>query len=95
MIYTVGHRPSYEQGFEEYGAYFKKMGANTHSSYPGGSVWETEAEARTYLRLNRPRLDDYEVYGVEASWETDTKQMPGEVFRRLQVDAQLVKLGGG
>ena len=46
MIYTIGHRDSYEQYFDERkktGRSPKKVGKT--KNYPGGSVWKTFEEA--------------------------------------------------
>ena len=94
MIYTIGHTETYERGFREQGADFKKRGM-TPGLYDGGSVWKHRYEAQSYLDLlgvihNRPATE-YSVYGVMAPWN-HTMHVEGEPFNRLLPDAQLVRL---
>lgn len=93
MIFTVGHRESYEKGIDEMGADFQKLGKRDDfqgSPYLGGSVWKSEKEAERYLAVRQ--LASYAVYGILADWETETEQLPDEPYRRLLVDAQIVAL---
>jgi len=93
MIYTLGHRPSYEEGLtksEAAGKPFKKVGRK--EDYQGGSVWRTREGVEAYLKANAHRLHDYAVYGVEADWERDTAPNPEHPFHDLLVDAPLVRL---
>lgn len=92
MIYTVGHRASYEQGILETNNQLHKKGpyVTEDKQYDGGSVWQDAAQAEAYL--HRHSLADYAVYGLIADWDTDTKQLPNEEWRRLQRDALIVKL---
>jgi len=93
MIFTIGYRENYDAGLAELGAAFRKMGKRDvfrGSQYRGGSVWKTREEAQAHLDANQHRLAGYSVYGVMASWDVDTEQLPGEPFRRLLVDAQIV-----
>lgn len=68
MIYTVGHMGLYEKFLE------KNPGATLPA---GGMVWETAREADAYL-AERPRGDEYAVYGVEADWQEDTESCPAD-----------------
>jgi hypothetical protein len=91
MIYTIGHKESYEKGFEEFKfnpEEFKKMGR--HLDYIGGSVFKTPEEGREYLVRNC--IDDFEVYGVEADWMLDSEENEHGEFNNLLIDARLVKL---
>lgn len=95
MIFTIGYKPNYDDGIVKHGDDFKKMGARDDfkgQPYPGGSVWESAAEAEAYLAANQPRLEPYAVYGVIASWEADTTQVEGEPFRRLMKDSMIVSV---
>lgn len=93
MIYTLGYRPSYEEGLaksEAAGEPLKKVGR--YSDYQGGSVWKTCKEVEAHLKANTHRLEDYAVYGVDADWERDTAPNPLNPFHDLLVDAPLVRL---
>jgi len=65
MIYTIGKKSIYD-------IYIKndinprKLGKT--DNYPGGSVWRYKKEVEKFLTKG------YEVYGVLADWEKDTKQ---------------------
>jgi len=96
MIYTLGHKLSYDIGIKSRGSDFKKLGVRANHRghpYPGGSVWQTEQEVRKYIERNQSRLKLYDVYGILADWEHDTEQVAGEPFRRLLVDSTIVALG--
>ncbi len=82
MIYTIGHKKSYEQYFEE-DALPKKKGKDV--DYEGGSVFLTIEAATKYCPEN------YDIYGVDADWEKDTENI-GEEYNALLVDSKLIKL---
>lgn len=87
MIYTVGNTQSYEAGFKEAAAKGIPL-----MKLDGGSVWETEAEARAYLKANSIG-DAWSVYGVLAEWGKDTKITEhNTAWRSLKRDAELVQL---
>lgn len=90
MIYTVGHKESYELGMLELGERFRKLGACEINGepYEGGIAFLTKEEAFDYLKEHS--LVDYDVYGLEANWETDTKQLPNETFHRLINSSRIV-----
>lgn len=92
MIFTYGRTKNYERGIDELGSGFKKLGKCIleGAPYGGGGVWKTAEEAREYLR--REGLSDFSVYAVMAGWEADTEQLPGEPYRRLLRDAQIVRI---
>lgn len=95
MIFTLGFRSNYDDGIKKYGAEFQKMGKCADfqgKPYAGGSVWRSRKEVNDYLETNQPRLAKYAAYGVLADWNADTEQLPGEPFRRLLKDAQIVGL---
>jgi len=83
MIYTVGHRESYERYFAEQGTPRKR---GRDSGYPGGSVWRTAEEASACCE------EGFAVYGVLADWDTDTAENALGMWRDLIPDAELVKL---
>lgn len=88
MIYTLGHKESYERYFEEQDVP-KKKGRDQADGYPGGSVWRTRAEAQRHCP------EDFRVYGVLADWETETAATPGIEWNDLLRDAELVRLADG
>jgi hypothetical protein len=100
MIYTLGNRENYDQGFREKeaaGERLLKEGRNWPN--PGGAVWATLKDASEYLiaRQRQGRLLDYGVFGVEAEWGKDTEQASefgtALPWHNLLVDAPLVRLG--
>ena len=92
MIYTIGHTESYHRYFREQRTP-KKLGRciDEGKIYIGGTVWETEAEARRYCPKN------YSVFGVIAKWGKDTyfvnnqEDYPGSAHALL-VTSSLVRL---
>lgn len=93
MIYTIGHKPSYDQGLLELGTEFKKIGYRKEhqgKQYLGGSVWRYARCAFDYLQANQPRLSEYGVYSIDASWTSSTRQISGDPFRRLIKDSPIV-----
>lgn len=93
MIYTIGHTENYERYFKEQGTPQKLGKTDDYFSeeypdgkYPGGSVWKTREEAQKGCH------PDYSVYGVDADWDTQTYNNPGESFHSLLVTANLIKL---
>lgn len=87
MIYTVGLVTEYEPRLAA-GPAVKHGRTDT---YPGGMVWRTAAEAQAYLLINDV-TGARVVYGIEADWDTDTVQEPGESYGRLVRDAAVVRL---
>jgi hypothetical protein len=85
MIYTVGHKESYEKYFKE-DKDPQKLGSEDLEGYIGGSVWLTKDDAKN----NCP--PEYNVYGVEADWDKDTTLNEGESHRNLRVTSSLVQL---
>lgn len=96
MIYTIGHRESYEQGFREQPTgKFAKLGAGTLADgedYAGGIVFKTREEAQEYIDSRKSLCYTYDVYGVEADWDEDTDNVIGEYGRRLLKTSRLVWL---
>ena len=84
MIYTLGHKSSYEEYFRLYKDETRKKGRE--EDYPGGSVWKTIEDAEKFLKPG------YEVYGVLADWEKDTVLSNDGDWNDLLIDAQLVVL---
>jgi hypothetical protein len=94
-IYTIGFRPNYSRYLahaDNSGVPCKKVGKGTDrmgAPYAGGSVWSSAGEALAHLQ--RRNLVNYSIYEVDADWDADTEQLPGEPFRRLLRDAVIVQ----
>ena len=87
MVYTLGHRRSYEAALAE-DPQVKKLGRRP--SYPGGSVWRTYEEAEAYRLAHG--LHDYAVYGVDAEWGVDTAPSASGPWHDLLRDATIVRV---
>ena len=108
MIYTVGRTLGYLRaiiGGEAVGRPPVKLGrrriareeAFVGSSYymkpfSGGSVWATRADAQAYL--DSRDLDQFAVFGVDASWDQTAEPWADPVggWRDLLVDAPVIRL---
>jgi len=91
MIFTLGNKKVYEEVFNQMDQsreYCKKFGKT--SSYIGGSVWKTYSDALSYKEKNK--LDNFDVYGVVASWKDDTEENEHGEFNNLLRDSRLVRL---
>ena len=83
MIYTIGHKESYERCLAEYGSDCWKKGRD--GEYDGGSVWDNSYDAA----LHAPA--DYSVFGVLATWGKDTEpSRSGGMWHDLLVSARIV-----
>lgn len=91
MIYCIGHRERYDAGLAKGPFYKLGRGLRNGTFEPGGSVWQTEAEARTFIARTGIGATR-EVYGVEADWDSDTLQLRDEPFRRLVKTAAVIRL---
>ena len=92
MIFTIGLRERYELAFTLIKP-VNKLGKGVDrrgTPYGGGWVWESEADARAFIAAKE--YFDREVYGVLADWDLDTEQIPGEPYRRLLRDSEMVQL---
>jgi hypothetical protein len=82
MLYTLGLKSVYESYIDT---------DPNASKGIGGSVWKTRKQAQKF------RDDfslDFEVYGVEANWDTDTKlSLENAEWRDLTRNAKLIRLG--
>lgn len=83
MIYTIGHKVSYDKGIKELGYKFRKVGKT--EGYKGGIVFKTYEDAATFLDYNE--IYDYDVYGLLADWDNDTKD------NHLLHTSQIIKTG--
>jgi hypothetical protein len=93
MIYCIGERARYEAKLAGRPVYKLGRGFRDGSFYEGGSVWQTEEDARAFIVRNKLQ-DSRAVYGVLADWEADTLQVPREPYRRLVKKSQIVRLAG-
>lgn len=84
MIYTVGHKASYDRYLREQGPQCYKRGPR--GDYPGGSVWRTVEEAEHHAP------EGYAVYGVIADWELDTTPSSRGDWHDLLHDARIVSV---
>jgi hypothetical protein len=96
ILFTVGARATYEPGLDAAEGTFLKLGRrkagehpNTPTDYPGGIVFETQAEAQAALEAGD--LRDFSVYGLKTSL-SNTYTLGGA--RYLIQDAEIVRLGG-
>lgn len=87
MIYTVGHRESYEKGLKESKPLLK---SGPREDYDGGCAFYSEEEAREYIE--KMGLDSYEVYGLLGDWNTDTEKIADAPFNRILKDLEIIKL---
>lgn len=86
MIYTIGKKDIYEPYIANDPNAAKRA---------GGSVWKTYEEVSDYKTW--AKLEDYDIYGIDADWEMDThipidsEDRVGD-FRSLKRNAKLIKL---
>ena len=92
MLYTLGRKSEYD----------KYLDSDPNASKGiGGSVWQDKQTIDLYLQKNAQ--PEFEIYGVEADWDLDTKPgstmsvgsyKPSEVpWRSLTRNAKLIRLG--
>ena len=93
MIFTLGRKESYDANLATYEAdpsspKPEKRGRDPEEDYdyPGGSVWETEAEARADCPPG------FAVYGVKAVWGKDTEQSKDGDWHDLLKTSEFVTL---
>jgi hypothetical protein len=94
LIYCIGNHARYEAKLAVGGLLYKiGRGIRKGTYYEGGSVWQTEDDARAFIVRNKLE-DSRTVYGVLADWETDTLPVPRESYRRLLRTSPIVRLQG-
>jgi hypothetical protein len=95
MIFCIGERKVYEVKLDLPKPLFKLgRGLREGTFYEGGSVWQSEEDARAFIAKNALE-DSRAVYGVLADWDADTVQIGREPYRRLTQTSQVVRLSGG
>jgi hypothetical protein len=95
MIFCIGERVRYEAKLELAMPVYKRgRGFHDGTFYEGGSVWQTERDARAFIIANKIE-DSRAVYGVLADWEADTVQVGRESYRRLTKTSEVVRLSAG
>lgn len=88
MIYTLGHKESYEQYFKLYGKPGKK---GRCPGYAGGSVWKNPLDIIVHKVDNK--LDDYDIFGVDADWDKHTTaNLFGNSYNDLLRDSNLIRI---
>jgi hypothetical protein len=93
MIYSVGLNIRYGPALAS-GQKVIKQGRGVDAKgkpYPGGFVFETVEDARRFLDA-KGLAATHTIFGVLADWDRDTEEAPGEPFRRLTRDAEVVRL---
>ena len=86
MIYTVGRADIYED--------YIKNDKNA-AKRKGGSVWETFKDAQHCCNENNDMITSqhtFQIYGVDADWESDTEVEQNVRYRSLKRDAKLIKI---
>ena len=92
MIYTVGHGVGYRESYAvraANGLRLIKKGAGP--DYPGGCAVRTREDAERLL-VEFCKVGVWEVFGLEADWEADTKPCVDGWWHNLQRDAPIVLL---
>lgn len=79
MIYTIGHKESYDSGLLEHSNNFKKLGKT--ETYAGGIVFPSFSDAKQFLLDNE--MHEYDVYGLVADWHKDTND--GNLINTSQI----------
>jgi len=93
MIYTVGHRKSYNRGLAlpepliKLGPRSAGEIANYEEAYPGGIAFITPEEAREYIEQNG--LTGYSVYVLDGEVEDMYESKPGETS--IKRDLRILK----
>lgn len=92
MLYTVGHRESYEAGLNK--GHLLKQGKR--ENYGGGIVFLTREDAERWIGL--AKKPDYGVYGLITTYNNTSEpehdlSAYGIKCRQLVRDAQIVRLG--
>lgn len=84
MMFTVGHKESYDQGIYEFGYEFKKLGRS--KDYKGGIVFKNISDAMRCASNHA----GYSVYGLETDI-LNTYELDG--YRYLVNSCRILQLG--
>lgn len=91
LIYTIGHRPSYDEGLGiagQTGPTLMKRGPQR--DYPGGYAFQTAADAQRRIGEAYPDRD-FAIYAVDADWDVDVKPSANGWWGALQRDAVVLR----
>ena len=88
MIFCIGLTARYEAALAGPTAPVKR---GSDRDYAGGWVWDTVAEAERFIAMNGLTAT-HSVYGLKAAWDVDTEAVPGQPYRRLRRDAEVLRL---
>jgi hypothetical protein len=90
MIYTVGSRKAYLREYVKNG---KVLKSGRKRGYAGGCAFRTREEARRHLdELEMQGYKDYDVFGLLADWDNDTRPSSEHWWHDLLRDAEVVVL---
>jgi hypothetical protein len=98
MIYTIGHKENYLAAIAERGTVHKigkrepNMRAEIYpNGYPGGYAFLTIEDAQRRI-VEEGKVGEWDVFGLEADWESDTEPAPNGWWHNLLFDAALIVL---
>ena len=99
MIFTVGNHDNYLAFYRKHGTVTKTGKKDPGEvdrfpdGYPGGVALLTPRHAYELI-IERNTIGKWGFYPMLADWDTDTYQLPGESFRRLLIDAEVLIMRG-
>ncbi len=90
MIYTIGSKQAYFRTLRKTG---KVMKTGRKRGYAGGCAFRTRADAQRHLdELELQGYKGFEVFGLLADWDRDTRPSSDYWWHDLMVDAEVVVL---
>ncbi len=90
MIYTVGSKQAYLREYLKNGRVVK---AGRKRGTPGGCAFRTREDAERHLdELRLQGHKDYQVFGLLADWDRDTRSSADHWWHDLLRDAEVVVL---
>lgn len=94
MVFTIGHRLTYQEGLDVRGKQFykrgaRKPGADFPDGYSGGYVFRTAEDAQRLIDEKYPGKG-MAVFGLKARWEKDTTPAKDGWWHNLTRDARIV-----
>ncbi len=104
MAFTIGHKKSYDKGLREATGAKPLLKKGRTPDYGGGIVWQTEREAKAFIKRGEIITDGRErdpatftVYGLflPNGWDKDVSKDkdPDDGAYRLLTDAPILALG--